>query len=273
MDASEISHLFGVKIELAEELRNSSHDSAEELESRLFAQGFRLSTQQDATYPQQLLKQLGDKAPPILYLQGVPEIFEKRGLAFSGSRHASEQGLKHTAELVEQAVRQGVSIISGHAPGVDSIAHRTALEQDGTTILVLPEGVLTFKLRPEIREWVERSPQHIGIVSEFPPHMPWSAPNAMIRNQTLIGLSEALCVIEAGDTGGTLSAGQTALKLKIPVLVLDYPNPPSSAAGNKLLLKQGAQPVSTVPKAVLPDWSTLSTPSYSDDKPTQLSLF
>ncbi len=273
LNPDEISRLFHLKADLATALKHSSIERAEALAEELYRNGWQLITQSDPGYPPQLRKQIADKAPPMIYVRGSIDHLAKPGLAFSGSRHSSEQGLNHTATLVRQAVKQGLSVISGHAPGVDSIAHQTTLEQDGVTILVLPEGVLTFKLRSELRSLYERSPQNVVVVSEFPPHMPWSAQSAMLRNQIIIGLAQALCVIESGDTGGTLSAGQTALKLNIPVFVLRYPEPPPSAAGNHLLLEQGAQPIPVHPEVVLPDLSGGTTQSGSENTPKQLSLF
>jgi predicted Rossmann fold nucleotide-binding protein DprA/Smf involved in DNA uptake len=80
-------------------------------------------------------------------------------------------------------------------------------------------------------------------VSEFPPALAWKAHNAMTRNRTICGLSNALLVIESGTEGGTFEAGNTALKLGEPLFCVEYANPPPSAAGNPILLSMGAHPL------------------------------
>jgi DNA processing protein len=264
----EIGPLFGLKDEVAAALKNSTVDQGAALESELAQHGWQLITWPDPAYPAQLRARLGDHAPVLLYVSGRAEDLARASVAFSGSRHVSEQGMRHTAALAEDAVRQQFSVVSGHAPGVDVVAHRAALEHGGLTVIVLPEGALQFKLRPEL----QAQPQQVIVVSEFPPQMPWSAANAMIRNKTIIGLSQALCVIEAGATGGTLKAGEEALALRVPVFVLDYPDPPPSAEGNKILLGKGAHPIPITPRMVLPDLN-VTVPPASPEKPHQLSLF
>jgi predicted Rossmann fold nucleotide-binding protein DprA/Smf involved in DNA uptake len=71
----------------------------------------------------------------------------------------------------------------------------------------------------------------------------WIARNAMQRNRTICGLSDVVIVVESGTSGGTFAAGQTALDLRRPLFVVDYPEPAPSAAGNHLLLNAGAQPL------------------------------
>lgn len=269
LEADELKRLFKLKDDTLAALKNSSPEDVDALANELYRQGVRMWVQEDNLYPPRLLTTLEEKAPPVLYVHGNLDN-AAQGIAFSGSRRVSEQGIKHTMHLTQEAVKRGYAVISGHAPGVDVVAHRTALENNGITVLVLPEGILKFQLRAELRELVEQNPDNIVVVSEFPPHMSWSAGNAMARNKTIIGLSAALCVIEAGETGGTLNAGKAALKLGTPVLVLDYLTPPGSAAGNALLLQQGAQAISVNPRATLPE-------SFENDpppaQPSQLSLF
>jgi DNA processing protein len=238
------------------------------------AAGFSVITMFDPVYPASVRARLGDKLPPILYIKGARGLLTQPGVAVSGSRHASEIGMNHTAELVRDAVAQGYAIISGHAPGVDMVAHQTALESGGSTVLVIPEGALRFTPRAELRPLMESRAENVLIISEFPPNMPWSAQNAMIRNGTIIGLAQALLIIEAGDTGGTLNAGQQALKLGVPTYALQYDPMPPSAPGNAMLIDQGATPISTSPRLVPPDYTgKREPPQPKQDKPKQLSLF
>ncbi len=276
LDADALKVNFGLKLFVSEALRTSSADSAAELAERLADQGVQLLTpfddSADSGYPLQMRQRLADNAPPLLYVKGDTGLLGLPGVAFSGSRHTSEQGIQHTMTLTADAVSAHLTVISGHAPGTDAAAHQTALGHGGVTVLVLPEGMLRFRLRPELRDGYDLHPENVVIVSEFSPNVPWSAQNAMIRNQAILGLAQALCVIEAGDEGGTRDAGERALKLKIPVFVLDYPVPPASAAGNRKLIEQGAQPIPVTPRPMLPPLSDKRQPNKPIDS-SQMKLF
>lgn len=132
-----------------------------------------------------------------------------------------------------------MSLVSGYARGVDMVTHVGALAEGGTTVIVLPEGIERFRVRHgEFAEvW---DPSRAVVVSQFSPNQPWNAGAAMARNAVISGLSRALVVIEAGDTGGTLAAGLHALERGQPVLVLHLDGEP---AGNRILMGKGAIPV------------------------------
>ncbi len=132
----------------------------------------------------------------------------------------------------------GWVVISGHARGVDITAHRVALENGGPTIIVLPQGISDFKLRRELRNLA--TSKNILIISEFPPQSRWNVGYAMKRNKTIIGLSDAMILIEARESGGTFEAGKQALKPHIPLFVAEYETPGEEAVGNKYFLQRRA---------------------------------
>jgi DNA processing protein len=170
---------------------------------------------------------------------------QKTGIGFGGARNVSREGLHATVQLARSVVEdRDCTVIGGHAKGVDMMAHQSALAVNGETILVLPEGALTFRLNDALRSYWAEAKERLVIVTQFAPNEPWHVRNAMARNATVIGLSKAFCVIEAGDeTGGTWAAGNTALNKNIPLYVLAYPDPPESAAGNHKLIAKGGIPV------------------------------
>lgn len=199
----------------------------------------------DAAYPTRLRSLLGDRAPPVLFLAGSIELIQRRAVGFCGARDASEEGLRCTEQVARALAERGMLVVSGHAPGVDEMAHAAALKAGGSTALVLPEGLLQFRPRPSIADLLTED--NGVIVSEFPPKLPWSVANAMQRNRTICGLVHALIVIEAGTSGGSWEAGQTANDLGIPLFVLAYANPAPSAQGNSLLLRNGGKPLPCLP--------------------------
>jgi predicted Rossmann fold nucleotide-binding protein DprA/Smf involved in DNA uptake len=133
---------------------------------------------------------------------------------------------------------RGVNVVSGYAAGVDLAAHRAALEAGGVTTVVLAEGIVHFRAKREIKGLL--GDDNYVVVSEYSPRLPWNARQAMQRNNTIIGLSDALIVIESGATGGTRACGEAAMQLGRPLFVADYAVPANSAEGNKVFLDRGA---------------------------------
>jgi DNA processing protein len=175
-------------------------------------------------------------APPVLFYMGATDLLTTHGIGMCGSRSASEEGLRAAIACGEVATRQGLTVVSGYARGVDTTAHISALSSGGSTIIVLPEGINNFRVKrgPMANAWDK---ERVLIVSQFTPSRPWSAGNAMARNNVIIGLSLALVVVEANDKGGTFAAGTKALQLNKPVLALEFALNPR---GNAELIRHGA---------------------------------
>jgi len=181
------------------------------------------------------------RQPPILYTLGNSDLLSTPAIGFCGSRKASEQGLETAADCAEQAVNNGITVISGNAAGVDLIAHKTALERNGRTILVIPEGIEHFRIRRPFRkswDW-----DRVLVVSQFAPDAVWRADRAMKRNGVIIGLSNLMIVIEAGETGGTINAGLQTLSTGNHLFVANYQDAAPSALGNEKLIALGGQPL------------------------------
>lgn len=192
----------------------------------------------DESYPARLKKVLGAKAPALLFVMGNIEILQKKSAGFCGSRKVSEKGLKTTQDFAEQLVDQEVNLVSGYAAGVDMTTHQTALENGGTTTIVLPEGIFHFRIKHKLKnvwDW-----ERVVVVSEFLPTRPWTVGNAMQRNATICALSSAVILIEAKSSGGSMETGKKCLNLKVPVFAPVYEGMPEEASGNRILLSKGA---------------------------------
>jgi DNA processing protein len=171
-----------------------------------------------------------------LFYTGAADLLTAHGIGVCGSRNASDEGLRAATACGEVATQQGLTVVSGYARGVDTTAHFSALSSGGSTVIVLPEGINRFRVKsgPVADAW---NTERVLVVSQFSPGRPWSAGNAMARNNVIIGLSLALVVVEAGEKGGTLAAGTKALQLNKPVLALAFALNPR---GNAALIRQGA---------------------------------
>lgn len=188
-------------------------------------------------YPSHLLQALGDSAPPVIFCKGNLELLAQKSVGFCGSRKASEKGLNITGRCAEQLVEKGICVVSGYAHGVDMFAHKAALEKGGTTIFVLVEGILRFQKKRNVAELLTE--KNYLAVSQFPPLLSWVARNAMRRNATIIGLSEAMILVESGLSGGTFAAGEETLKRQQPLFVIDFAAPGPSAEANPYFIKKG----------------------------------
>lgn len=192
-------------------------------------------------YPLALKRSLSVNTPPILSYIGNLALLKKPKVGFSGSRKVSEKGIEVTKDCVTQLIQKEICIVSGYAAGVDYEAHSGALSHGGSTIIVLPEGINNFRIKREMKDVWDWN--RVLVISEFKPADPWMASRAMQRNNTIIGLSDIMVVVEAGETGGSLDAGNKTLMMNKHLFVPQYGNVPESAKGNNLLIQKGAFPI------------------------------
>lgn len=171
---------------------------------------------------------------------GNVALADEAGVGVCGSRRASAKSLGLMRRSVERLVGDGYVIVSGNAAGIDREAHLAALERGGATIMVLPHGMGHFRIPVPLRpvwDW-----RRVLVLSQFAEREGWAVGRAMLRNRTIMGLSRALMVMEAGAAGGTMAAGLEALRLGLPLHVFEYASA-AAAPGNRILLGRGAIPI------------------------------
>lgn len=195
----------------------------------------------DYSYPTSLKKTLKNNAPPVLSLIGNQELLNLNKVGFCGSRKASDKGLEVAKDCAIQLSELNITIVSGYASGVDMQTHYWTLKNGGKTIIVLPEGINKFYIKKELREVWDWN--RVLVISEFEPNSIWSTARAMQRNNTIIALSDAMILIEAGEKGGSIDAGNKTLRLKKFLFAPIYDGMPDYAIGNELLLSRGAYPL------------------------------
>lgn len=183
-------------------------------------------------------------APKALYVDGpLSELLEKPCVAIVGSRKLTPYGRQTTQELARGLAAAGVVIVSGLAFGVDSIAHKAALEAGGMTIAVLPsplESVYPVSHRVLAREILERGG---ALVSEYPAGTAIMAHNFIGRNRLISGLAEATLITEAALKSGSLHTARFALEQGKDVLAVPGPITSPTSVGTNNLIKTGATPV------------------------------
>ena len=236
----ELIHQYGLRASVAESLKTTRKE-AEQLAEDLDKQEIHILRKGTETYPKTLLKVLGNTAPPLLFARGNLGILHQLGVGFCGSRKTSSKGLKVAETCAGILTQQGLNVVSGYASGTDLASHCGAVKAGGTTTLVLAEGILNFQVKAALTPYLNDS--NFVAISEFPPRLKWIARNAMQRNRTICGLSNAMILIESGLSGGTFAAGETTLELKLPLYVVEYADPPDSAEANRYFLERGAFPL------------------------------
>lgn len=172
-----------------------------------------------AQYPNHLLEV--ENPPPFLFCKGDVSLLQHTlAIAVVGTRKNTSKGAKITTKTVEAFKERGFVIVSGLALGIDSIAHRAALDFGAPTIAVLVD---LSKISPSTnRGLAEEILQQGGLlVAENPPGTPTIAAFFAKRDRIQAGLSTAVFAIETSKDGGTMHAVKAAEKMKRPVFVPD----------------------------------------------------
>lgn len=162
----------------------------------------------DTRYPTRLLA--CHDAPILLYYRGKAELNTNRMIAVVGTRGCTRQGIHLTEEIIAQLAPYGVTVISGLAVGIDSIAHQTALRNGLPTIAVLPLGLDTIYPalnRPLARQILKAEG---GLLSESMSQYKRDSYLFPRRNRIVAGMSDATVVIESGNKGGSMITARLA---------------------------------------------------------------
>ncbi|RPJ63003.1 MAG: DNA-protecting protein DprA [Dehalococcoidia bacterium] len=186
-----------------------------------------------------LLKEIGD-GPAVLYVRGELKNVDEISLAVVGTRRATAYGRQVTEELVTNLVANGITIVSGLAKGIDTIAHRSTIDINGRTIAVFASG-LDIVYPPENVKLAREIMQNGALVSEFPLGTKPKAENFPRRNRILSGLSRGTIVIESGETGGALITANFAAEQNREVFAVPGSIFSAMSKGPNKLIQEGAK--------------------------------
>ena len=194
------------------------------------------------SYPE-LLTQIPGR-PLLLYINGDIEALHLPSLAIIGSRNPTRGGLRNSVEFARYLARQGFSIVSGLAEGVDTAAHRGALDAGGKTVAVLGHGI--DRVYPAANRDLAHAVSVAGaLVTEYPlgaRPLPWHFPE---RNRLISGLCLGTLVIEAARRSGSLITARLAAEQGREVFALPGSIHNPLARGCHELIRQGAKLVET----------------------------
>jgi DNA processing protein len=182
-----------------------------------------------------------DFSPKELFFKGDFSLLNK-GLRVSvvGSRKATDFGLRRAKIITRYLVDNNVTIVSGLAKGIDTIAHRSAIELGGKTIAVLGTPLDNPYPKENIGLFETISNNHL-VISQFPNNYPFQRKNFPLRNRTMALISDATIIIEASENSGTRHQAWEALKLGRMVYLLDNVASDESLTWPKKMIEYGAQ--------------------------------
>ncbi len=236
--------------------------------------GISFLTFRSSDYPP-LLKEIFDP-PLLLYAQGNIDLLKSPGLAIVGTRKPTAYGRAITGRLASDLAGRGLTIVSGLARGIDSAAHRGALDAGGKTIAVLGSGIDVVYPAESKKLFAEIAEKGL-LLSEFAVGSFPAPQNFPIRNRIISGLSLGVVIVEAAQYSGSLITARLAMEQNREVFAVPGSLTNRFSWGPHILIKQGAK--------LVQDWrdiveelpakvrQELSSPSDATGSADKASLF
>jgi DNA processing protein len=186
-------------------------------------------------YPEPL-ERLSDP-PESLYVRGrMPRL---PGVAIVGARNADAMACRFTSQMAGRLAAEGITVVSGGALGIDTAAHRGALEACGSTVSVIGSG-FDYLYPKDNHELFDAIAKTGALITEYPHEQPptkWTFPK---RNRVVAALSAAVLVVQAGERSGALITARLAGDLGIPVGAVPGVAGDPKNKGNHNLIRRGA---------------------------------
>ena len=227
----------------------------------------------DKEYPA-LLKKIYD--PPLLfYLLGELTENDQYSIAIVGTRQPTNYGKVQAERISMELSKQGITIVSGMARGIDSIAHNSAIKFGGRTISVVGSG-LDVIYPPENRKLFEKIVEAGAVISEYPLGTKPDAQNFPKRNRLISGLCLGVIIIETGITGGAMQTAAFALDQNREVFALPGNVGVRQSEGTNLLIQKSEAELITSAEDVILELEIKLKPVLGKNIPKQqidLSLF
>jgi DNA processing protein len=224
---------------------------------RLDRAGARVVTWNDPEYPSPLRETFN--RPAILYIRGTIQESDAEALAIVGTRRPTSYGKAQVMRIAPPLVERGLTIVSGMARGIDTFAHRAALDAGGRTIAVLGSG-LDVIYPWENKGLAERIAQNGAVISEYALGTQPDAFNFPMRNRIISGLSLGTLIVEAGEKSGALRTANFAVDQNREVFACPGRISDGQSAGCNRLIQQGQAKLITSPDDILDELNLASVP-------------
>lgn len=241
---SRLIHIDGIDLKTAQKIKTGPDlEFVKSQLDNLYKQNASLLSYWDEDYPKQL-KRIFDP-PAFLFVKGREELLNNPALGIIGTRVPTNYGQQITRQFTSELCHEGFTIVSGFARGIDTIAHRTAIQQGGPTIAVFGTG-LDYIYPAENSKIVESFLNNGLFISEYPFGTKPDAGNFPKRNRLISGLSLGILVTEAGAKSGALLTAMYAADQNREVFAVPGPVTSGKSTGCNNLIKQGAKLVQSV---------------------------
>lgn len=231
--------LSGEELERLKVLLDRGGNLAIEIE-QLESKGIYITTRAEANYPQRLKFILKKLSPPIIFYSGNLSITNRDGIGIVGSRDIDNDGILFTKKIAKNFSKEGYTVISGGAKGVDSISENTALDEKGYVISIVSNGLSNKIKEKDVRNFILED--KLLVLSTVNPNARFSVYSAMDRNKYIYALSQYVVAVSSKENGGGTWTGavENLKKGWVPLFVRSGKDVPS---GNKKLLELGGKPI------------------------------
>ena len=202
--------------------------------------GIRVVPFNDQAYPRRL--SLIEYPPPVLFIKGEIRECDYYSIAVVGTRNITSYGRQVTNELSRFLAQNHITVVSGLARGIDSIAHKAVMEAGGRTIAILGCGV-DIIYPPEHRDLAAKVIENGAMISDYYPGTPPEGKNFPPRNRIIAGLSLATVVVEAGERSGAVITAEFAASQGREVFAVPGSIYAIRSKGTNRLIRDGAFPL------------------------------
>ena len=237
---SDWKNQYGIEYKEIEDLKKTKSELANNafLAETLYNEGYELIPITSPEYSKTLKDNLKvAHSPALLYVKGNKQIMQEKSIAIVGSRNASNKSLEFTDNIAKLASKEYKVVVSGFAKGVDKQALDSTINYKGQSIIVLPQGIMTFGsgFKKYYKQIIDGD---VLVLSTFFPKASWKAELAMARNPIIYGLASEIYVAESSDKGGTWSGVVDGLRKNRKIYVRKPDSNENNA--NNLLIQKGA---------------------------------
>ncbi len=241
---SELVEVRGISRALASGIHKLyNEEEASQIVQKIDELGWNVVLYDDDGYPA-LLREIAT-FPPLLFRVGNPISPDEKMIAIVGTRHPSERGRHFTYELAKALASHGITVVSGMAEGIDSVAHTGALDGGGKTVAVWGNS-LDELYPPSNRALAERIRAEGTIFSEYFPETRPDRTTFPERNRIISGLSVGVVVVEAGRKSGALITASHAIEQNREVFAVPGAPWSKTSLGTNELIKNGATLLTSV---------------------------
>ncbi len=267
-------------VQVSHFLKSASMDEAkrfaEDQLSKLNRAGGEIISYWDARYPE-LLKRIYD--PPVFFfIKGELKEIDRYAIAVVGTRSPTSYGISTTEKLCHEFVSLGITVISGMARGIDTIAHGSVVKGNGRTIAIIGSGINVI-YPPENKPLAEKIAKQGAVISEYMMGAKPDAVNFPKRNRIISGMSLGTLVVETDINGGAMITANTALDQNREVFAVPGNVIAKRSKGCNALIKDGRAKLVESIEDILDELSSKLKPllknasSQNSYQPLNLSLF